>query len=86
MAPGDEHAPVGKQGVAGMVKGLSTILDAWEDWRPEGEEYRELDNERILVLTHRVARGKTSRLQVHSKGANLFHLRVSSPFGGEWAA
>jgi ketosteroid isomerase-like protein len=40
--------------------------------------YRELDGERVLVLTHYSGRGKTSGLelgQVRSKGATLFHVR-----------
>ena len=47
-------------------------LSAWEEWRVEAEEYRE------LVLFHFSARGKTSGLDVgqsSTKGASLFHLR-----------
>jgi ketosteroid isomerase-like protein len=54
------------------------VLDTWEDFRFEAEEYRELDNERVLVLLRFSGRGKTSGLEVgqmRSKGANLFHIR-----------
>jgi len=43
----------------------------------EAEEYRELDSERVLVLSHVIARGKASGLelgQMQSKSANLFHV------------
>jgi ketosteroid isomerase-like protein len=67
----------------GRVKGLTAMeerfrdfLTAWEDIRPDVEEYRELDAERLLVLVHRVARGKTSRLEiVGASGAELLHIR-----------
>jgi hypothetical protein len=54
-------------------------LSAWEGWTAEAEEYRELDNERILVITTSSGRGKTSGLGVRQMyaphGANLFHIR-----------
>jgi ketosteroid isomerase-like protein len=71
----DGPEPGAWAGVAGARESLSTILDAWEDWRPEVEEYRALDDERVLVLTRRGARGKTSGAQVWSRGANLIHVR-----------
>ncbi len=45
-----------------------------------GEEYREVDGGRVLVLFHFTARGKASGLevgQIWTKGAQLFHVRDS---------
>ena len=65
-------------GLAGMTQGARGLLGAWEEYRIEAYEYPELDGERVLVLTHRSGRGKTSGLelgQMQAKGANLFHVR-----------
>ena len=74
----DGPEPVASTGVARLREGLSTILDAWEDWRPEVEEYRALDAERVLVLTRRGGRGKMSGMELgrmRSQGATLWHVR-----------
>jgi ketosteroid isomerase-like protein len=65
-------------GLAGMAEGFRNFLDAWDDLRVEAEEYRELDDERVLVLVHQGGRGKTSGLdlgQIGPRGAALFHIR-----------
>jgi ketosteroid isomerase-like protein len=53
-------------------------LGAWEDVRFEAEEYRELDDGRVLVLVHVTGgRGKTSGLElreVRTEGASLFEV------------
>jgi ketosteroid isomerase-like protein len=64
-------------GIAGMAQGVRGILSAWEDFRSEAEEYRELDDEHILVLTRLSGRGKTSGMeleQTQPKGADLFEV------------
>jgi ketosteroid isomerase-like protein len=65
-------------GLAGMEEGARDLLDAWEEYRVEVDEYRELDNERVLVLYRRSGRGRVSGLdlaQMQTKGAHLFHMR-----------
>lgn len=65
-------------GLAGMAEGFRDFLGAWEDFRYEAEEFRELDRERVLVLHQLTGRGKTSGLELRQmrwKGANLFHVR-----------
>ena len=64
-------------GKADMAEGFREFLSVWEEFRVEAEEYRELDGERVLVLSHFSGRGKTSELelgQMRTKGAELFHL------------
>ena len=74
----DGPAPGCSTGLAGMAEAFRDWLSTWQEWRVEAEEYRELDGERVLVLFHFSARGKTSGLelgQIGTKGASLFHLR-----------
>jgi ketosteroid isomerase-like protein len=74
----DGPAPGSWTGLARMDAAFRDITSAWEDWHAGAEEYRELDNERVLVLTRRGGRGRTSGLeigQMRTKGAVLFHIR-----------
>jgi ketosteroid isomerase-like protein len=70
--------PGGWTGIAGMAQGVRGILSAWENFRSEAEEYREIDDEHVLVLTRLSGRGKTSGMeleQTQPKGADLFEIR-----------
>jgi hypothetical protein len=61
-----------------MAERWRSFLSAWEEFRAELDEYRELDDERVLVLVHFYGRGKSSGLeigQMGAKAANVFHLR-----------
>jgi ketosteroid isomerase-like protein len=70
---------------AGSWKGLTAMADKvrkglgeWERWRMEADEYRELDDERVLVLGRLVGRGKKSGLEIGqtgAKGTHIFHVR-----------
>jgi ketosteroid isomerase-like protein len=74
----DGPAPGRWRGRAGVAEALRAILNAWEDFRADADEFRELDDERVLVLTRRSGRGKTSGLELdklQTRGATLFHLR-----------
>jgi ketosteroid isomerase-like protein len=74
----DGPTPGSWTGLDGMAEGWRDFLSAWEELRIEVDEYRELDGERVLVLVHFSARGKTSGLelgQMRAKGAELFHVR-----------
>jgi ketosteroid isomerase-like protein len=74
----DGPTPASWTGLSGMAEGWRDFLSAWEEFRIEVDEYRELDAERVLVLVHFTARGKTSGLelgQMRAKGAELFHIR-----------
>ena len=66
----------------GTWKGPGAIADAmrdqlsnWEDWRVEAEEVREIDDERVLVLTRAFGRGRTSGAEIANKRAHLLHIR-----------
>jgi ketosteroid isomerase-like protein len=66
-------------GLAAMAAAMRDSLDPWTGYRAEVEEYRELDGDRVLTLSHATAgRGKRSGLeleQVMNRGANLFHIQ-----------
>jgi hypothetical protein len=75
----DGPSPGHWTGLAAMAEGWREFLSAWDEYRVEPEEYHELDDERVLVLSHWRGRGKTSGLelgQMHAKAAGLFHLRA----------
>ena len=71
----DGPTPGRAHGIPGMARAMREFLTAWEGWRTQAEEYREVDNERILVLTRESARGKTSGVDTRKMRANVFHLR-----------
>ena len=65
-------------GVAGMAESFRNMLGARDDLRLYAEEFRELDDERVLVLHHFVGRGKTSGLdlgKLHTRGASVCQIR-----------
>jgi ketosteroid isomerase-like protein len=74
----DGPAPGSWSGLAGMAEAWSGMLSPWEDFRGEAEEYRELDRERVLVLTRFSGSGKASGVEVReisAKAVSLFHVR-----------
>lgn len=82
--PGIEYAEVGGPqpgewtGVAAMAAAWAAVLKAWEGFRIDADDYRELDEQRVLVLVHPGGRGRTSGLdigEIHAHGAVLLHVR-----------
>ncbi len=83
--PGIDCQFIGDTPAAGTSKGLNEMasawrgwLSAWQDFHVEADEYRELDEERVLVLARFAGRGKTSGLeigQVWTKAASVFQIR-----------
>jgi ketosteroid isomerase-like protein len=63
------------KGLAGMAAGFGEFLRQWADLRITAEKYRELDDQRVLVLDHPRGHGKTSGIEIGHAGATLFHLR-----------
>jgi hypothetical protein len=73
----DGPAPGTWSGLDGMSEGWGDFLSAWEHWRGEAEEYRELDGDRVLVLIVGSGRGKASGLDatlMASEGTSVVHL------------
>jgi hypothetical protein len=63
-----------------MVEGWRAFKSTWEDFGVEATEYRELDDEHVLVLVRFSGRAKTSGLdlaQMRTQQANVFHIRAS---------
>jgi ketosteroid isomerase-like protein len=73
----DGPSPGTWKGLAGMAEAWSSFLKAWEQFHPEVEEFRELDDKRIVALLSFRGRGKTSGLdlgQMRAKGAGLMQI------------
>jgi|SRR5437660_2110314 len=74
----DGPLPGSRIGLHGMAEAMRELLEAWEGYRVEADEYRELDDERVLVILRARGRGKRSGLELEhasGKGANVFHVQ-----------
>lgn len=59
---------------------MRDFLSIWDHLRTEPQDYREIDEDRILVLVRNTGRGKASGVEVGQMmgtpaGANLFVIR-----------
>jgi ketosteroid isomerase-like protein len=73
----DGPTPTTFRGLAELAAGMRESLNAWADLRARVDEYRELDEERVLVLLHLSGRGKTSGLDLEAlstRGADLVEI------------
>jgi ketosteroid isomerase-like protein len=83
----DGPTPGRWSGLTGMREGGRTFLSAWEDWSARPEEYRELDDERVLVLCDPRGRGKTSGVELQTaraKAATLLRIRSGKVVALTW--
>ena len=65
-------------GSPGMAEGARIYSDAWDEFSIVVDEYRELDEERVLVFDHRSGRGRVSGLELgrmRTQSAHVFHVR-----------
>jgi ketosteroid isomerase-like protein len=65
-------------GLGAMTASVREFMSAWEDYGIAAEEFRELDDERVLVLVRLRGRGKASGLKIEdtdARGAELWHVR-----------
>jgi ketosteroid isomerase-like protein len=72
-----ELDPSRTTGVPAMGQAWGRWLREFEDFRTTAEEIRELDENRVLVLTNNSGRGKRSGIQLggtSTPGANVFHI------------
>ena len=56
---------------------MARLAGGWQHFRAEPDEFRELDDERVLAFGHYSGRGKTSGLpvgQTHATAASVFHV------------
>ena len=76
----DGPTPGSWKGPEGMTEGWRDFLSAWDDLRIEVDEYREVDDERVLAFVHLSGRGKRSGLELermHANAAALWQIRDS---------
>ena len=73
----DGPTPGRRTGSANASREFGDFLAAWEHLCIEGEAFRELDTDRVLVLFQFRARGRASGVevaQVGSDGAHVFYI------------
>jgi ketosteroid isomerase-like protein len=61
-----------------VVEAMRNIDSVWEDFRREAEEYRELDDELVLVVHRRSGRGTARGIElteIGGRGAKVLHIR-----------
>ena len=62
-------------GIPGMTEGWQGWLAAWDSYSAEADEFRELNDGRVLVLGRMSGRGKRSGIDVDTAFANVLELR-----------
>ena len=62
-------------GVTALADYWRRILSAWDDVCAEAQAYREIDSERVLVLTLSRGRGEASGVELGQTAAYLFQIR-----------
>jgi ketosteroid isomerase-like protein len=65
----------GYTGPAAIADGWRAMLELLDDAHPEAQEYRDVDDERVLVLGCLRGREKSSGEEVEQLRANLFRIR-----------
>jgi ketosteroid isomerase-like protein len=66
------------KGVEGMADAWADQLRAWQDLRAVAEEFRELDDGRVLVLMRNEGHGRGSGIdlsEISTEAANIFTVR-----------
>ncbi len=71
----DGPSPGSWTGLGGMNEGWRDFIGAWDRYHHDADEYRELEDERVLVLSRFTGRGKRSGVTLAQEGGVLFHFR-----------
>jgi hypothetical protein len=71
----DGPDPGGWRGLGEVAEGWRSFLSTWEEWHVEVEEFREIDDEHVLVPLRLSGRGKTSGVEMTATAANVYTLR-----------
>jgi hypothetical protein len=66
----DGPAPGSGNGLAGMATVFRDVIAPFEDFRVTVEEYREIDERRVLAFVKFSGRGKTSGLEIAQMDSN----------------
>ena len=70
----DGVEPSTTNGLSGLAQAMRKAFSVMADWRDEPQELRELDANRVLVLSKFSGRGKTSGLAVEQDVAQVFEI------------
>jgi ketosteroid isomerase-like protein len=71
----DGPEPARATGPDGLISTMRRAFSVMADWRDVPEDYRELDDRRVLVLGKFTSRGKASGLRVDQHVAQLFEIK-----------
>jgi ketosteroid isomerase-like protein len=74
----DGPTPGGGRGLASMSEAMADYARPWQGYRVQVDQYRTLDDERVLVLLRQHGRGKASGTDltaIHTDAANVLHVR-----------
>jgi len=70
-----ELFPGNATGIAQLARFWREIISPLQGFRVEAEEFREVDEERLVVLAVWSGRGKASGIAVRREGGHVFHMR-----------
>ena len=75
--------PGTRRGLSEFTAALAKSMDAWEYWRAEPEELREVGDDVVAVVRYRT-RGKGSGVEIEGRESALWKLRDGKVVRYEW--